>query len=460
MTRGKIIRNVEIAGRELTDIRVCDGRIAQIGVGLKGEEMIDARGAAIIPGLADHHIHLLSLAAHFESVVLEGARDACELGGRLRAACAAAPPGAWIRATGYHERIAGDLDRFELDRLAPHHRLRVQHQSGALWMLNSAALEILLDDAMPDCVERDAKGVPTGRIWRGDAWLGARIGQSKPDLARVGAALASFGVTAVTDATAATDTSAARLLAGAHRNGHLPQRLRLMSAGELAPDSAYAIGEVKILLDEHALPDFDDLCARFAQALAWGRAPAIHCVTAAELAFTLAALEASGNPAGARIEHGSIIPGEAIDRLKSIGASIVTQPVLVADRGDRYLAETAQDEHGDLYRLQTLIDAGVCVAGSSDAPYGAPDPWRAIAAAVSRKTQAGARVAPNEAVTPAQALALFLGRPEDTSTLRTIELGADADLCILKAPLADVLHSPSAGAVAATMIGGEVVHQA
>ena len=51
------------------------------------------------------------------------------------------PAGAWLRVTGYHETMAGPLTRAELDALAPAHRLRVQHQTGALWVLNSAALD-------------------------------------------------------------------------------------------------------------------------------------------------------------------------------------------------------------------------------------------------------------------------------------------------------------------------------
>ena len=40
---------------------------------------------------------------------------------------------------------------------------------------------------------------------------------------------------------------------------------------------------------------------------------------------------------------------------------------------------------------------------------------------------------------------------------RRVDVGAAADLCLLKAPLRDVLAAPSAEFVAATIIGGAVV---
>lgn len=462
MNAGRLIRNAEIGGRAGLDLRLHEGRIVEIGSALAGEEAFDARGGAVLPGLADHHIHLLALAARMESVALDDATGPDDLSARIGAATAQSPKGAWVRAVGYHERIAGDLDRAALDLLAPDHRLRVQHQSGKLWALNSAALEAVLHEGAPDCVERDAHGVPTGRIWRGDAWLGARIGRRAPDLRGVGRELLALGVTAVTDASATTDDEAAILLAQARRSGALPQRLRLMSAGAIAPstDDAFAAGEVKVLLDEDDLPALDALLSRIESAREWGRGVAFHCVSAAELAFALAALEAAGRPAGARIEHGSVIPAGMIARLRDIGATVVTQPVLIADRGDRYLADMPREEHCDLYRVRSLAAAGVAVAASSDAPYGSPDPWRAIAAAASRETMRGARVAPDEAVAPVAALDLYLGALAAPASPRRVEVGAVADLCVLRAPLAEALGAPSKAAVAATFIGGEALYTA
>src|SRR5205085_12179953 len=135
---------------------------------------------------------------------------------------------------------------------------------------------------------------PTGGIWRGDAWLSARLGRVAPPLAPVGAALAACGVTGVTDTSATNDATTAAVFAAAVACGELPQRVMLMSGGELSPPAGLQLGPVKVLLDEDTLPDLDAFIARIALARDWGRCVAVHCVTAAELGLTLAAFEAAG----------------------------------------------------------------------------------------------------------------------------------------------------------------------
>jgi len=451
-----VIRNVEVDGRAGLDVRLADGRIAEIGVGLRGRDDIDGQGGALIPGLCDHHIHILGLAARADSVTLEDVATPAAFTARIAQAAAARPPGAWIRVLGYHETMAGDLTRADLDRLAPRHRLRVQHQTGSLWILNSPALAALGEGDDPPGLERD-----TGRLWRGDPWLRSRIGAQPPPLAPVGARLAALGITALTDASVGTDASAAALLADAHRAGALPQRLTLMSGGALdAPaDGAFAVGPVKVLLDDHSLPDFDDMLARIAGARAQGRRVAVHCVTAAELALTLAAFETAGSEVGDRVEHGGVIPPDAIAVLKRLDLTVVTQPAFIHERGDRYAAQVAAQDLPDLYRLQSLLEAGVPLAASSDAPYATPDAWAGIAAAVARRSRGGVELGAGERLDAAGALALYLDDPAAPGrTARRVAVGAPADLCLLDAPLAQVLRAPSADHVRATFIAGAGVY--
>ena len=61
----------------------------------------------------------------------------------------------------------------------------------------------------------------------------------------------------------------------------------------------------------------------------------------------------------------------------------------------------------DLYRLRSLLEAGVTVAGSTDAPFGGSDPWQAIRAAVDRRTLSGAALGQDEAVSAEVAISLF-----------------------------------------------------
>ena len=460
-----LIRNAEIApGSPTRDVRLCDGAIEAIGENLAGEEIIDARGGALIAGLTDHHIHLFAEAARGASVDVETARGEAAFRAKLEAALRNRPAGEWLRVVNYHERIAGALTCAELDLLAPNHPVRVQHQSGALWMLNSRALAaVRAHDDAPACLERDALGAPTGRLWRGDAWLRSRIGAQTPDFAALGARLASYGVTAVTDTSPSTTDIEARILGQAHASGALPQHLRLMSGGALAasPTNDYAVGEVKIILDEASLPDFDALGAKIEFARDAGRSAAVHCATAGELAFTLAAFRAFSAPAGSRIEHGHVIPLEAIAEIRMLNAPIVAQPGLFRRRGDRFLDETPACEHRDLYRCASLLEAGVRVAFSSDAPYGAADPWIAIDAATTRRTKSGRPFGPDEAIASTVALRRF--HPDAVRTIApdtSLKKGMRADLCLLKAPLKEVLAAPSSDHVAATFIGGDIAYGA
>lgn len=457
MNDGLLLRNVELEGR-IRDVRLRDGRVAEIGESLRGGTEFDGRGGALIPGLIDHHIHILATAAKAESIDVQSARDAGDFARIVRDGLAARAEGRWARVIGYHERAAGDLDRDALDEIAPRHRLRVQHQTGSLWVLNGPAIDAVLTDDAP--VERDARGRATGRIWRGDDWLRSRLGDQPPPLAPLGLALAAYGVTGLMDASVTNNASSAALLSEAHRAGSLPQRLALMSGRALEADSCVDVGPVKILLDEHNLPDFEEAGLRIAEARRWGRHVAVHCVTAGELAFTLAAFEAHGVRPGDRIEHGGVIPKESIAMILRLGLTTVTQPAFVHERGDRYLADMPAPEHRDLYRCASLLAAGAKVAASSDAPYGSYDPWLAMRAARDRTTRSGAPIATAERVPAGTALDLFLGGFETPAAPRRITAGARADLCLLKTPLRAALDTLASDQVAATIIGGKIAYQA
>ncbi|HEX7761180.1 MAG TPA: amidohydrolase family protein, partial [Caulobacteraceae bacterium] len=337
-----------------------------------------------------------------------------------------------------------------------------QHRTGGLWVLNTAALERLeLGEDAPPCIERDAQGAPTGRIIRGDDWLRARLAQAPPSLAPVSAELARLGVTGVTDTSATNDEAQARLFADAVAAGTWRQRLMLMAGGPLATpaDGAFRVGAVKVILDDHDLPDLEAVVATAARAHAWGRNVAVHCVTAGELAFALAVFGVAGVRPGDRIEHGGVVHPAAAVQIAALGLTVVTQPVFIFEHGDRYLAEVDAADLGALYPCASLLRAGVKVAGGSDAPYAAADPWAAMAAAISRTTRGGRGLGEDERITPRAALDLFLGDFDDPGgPARRVEVGAAGDLCLLHGPLEAALARPDASHVAATVIGGRVVH--
>ncbi|WP_374703811.1 amidohydrolase family protein, partial [Rhodococcus sp. ENV425] len=151
---GLLLRDVALpAGR--CDVAVRDGRITAIGVGLETEgEVIDGRGGALLPGLHDHHLHLHAIAADATSV--RCGPPHVRTPGDLARALDAAPGDGWVRGVGYVETVAGLLDAAALDRLHARRPVRVQHRSGAMWVLNSAATILAgLDSADHPGVERD-----------------------------------------------------------------------------------------------------------------------------------------------------------------------------------------------------------------------------------------------------------------------------------------------------------------
>lgn len=453
---GPLAIEAALANLPLTDVRLAGGRIAECAPGLRPvprEPDIDADGGTLLPGLHDHHVHLRALAAARTSVAAgpPGTRTAADLAARLQAADAELPPGAWLRAVGYHESVAGPLDRRVLDRLLPHRPVRVQHRTGALWMVNSAAVARLgLDGCGLSGVERDQAGRPTGRLWRLDRWLADRVPATTGDLGAVSSRTAALGITGFTDAT--PDATAGDLTSLAEAG--MTQRLHCMAPpGTGQPAGKITLGPVKILLDDTTLPPLGDLAEHVRAAHAAGRPVAVHCVTRVQLVLTLAALDAAGRLPGDRIEHGAVIAAESLPKVR--GLTVVTQPHFVAERGAQYASDVPADDLPDLWRLRSLSDAGVSVAGGSDAPFGNHDVWAVMRAAVRRPPP----FRPEEAVSPAQALSLFLGEPAWPGRLRRVAPGQPADVVLLRAGPREALDSLASDLVAATFVGGEVIYR-
>jgi predicted amidohydrolase YtcJ len=469
VTGSLLLRDAEIASGGLAgsraDVRVSGGIITQIAPALgrlPGEDTLDCAGGAVLPGLCDHHLHLHAMAAAAASLrcgpplVLDASA--------LASALAAAVPdeAGWIRGTGYFESVAGDLDAAALDRLRADVPVRVQHRSGALWMVNSAGLAALglggfrgvappgwrstITTEHPG-IERDAGGRPTGRLWRADDWLRGRLpSRELPSLAVIGAQIRGYGITAVTDATPDLDDAAIVAISDAMLRGELPPRVCLLGVplgGTIPGTPGLTAGPYKIVLADSGMLTYPELTDLVAAAHAAGRPVAVHCVTREALVLTAVVLRELGAIAGDRIEHCGVVSGEMVDGLAALRLRVVTQPGFLTDRGDDFLRDTPAAEHQDLYRCGSLLRAGVPVALSSDAPYGPADPWAVMAAAVARRTQGGRVVGAGERISFAEALNAYLGAPSDPGgPARQVRVGAPADLAVLRVPLAEVARTP------------------
>lgn len=447
-----LLTAASVDGREPIDIRIDGGRIEAMAGRLprQGERIIDCGGHAVLPGLHDHHVHLFALARALDSVQCgpPQVHTADELGQALAAGSDLGD--GWIRGVGYHESVAGELDAPRLDRLVARRPVRVQHRSGAFWALNSEALRRLaIAEREVEGIERDAAGSPTGRLWRLDDWLRQQLGPAQPpDVAAASGLLARRGVTGITDATPGP-------AANVFGDGPLLQRLTVM-ATEARPGST--LGPLKIRPSDHTDPDLAGLATTIR--VVRPRPVAIHCVTRVGLLVALTALQDVGAVTGDRIEHAAIVPPEARPWLKQLGLTVVTQPSLIASRGDDYLDDVDADDRANLWPLHSLLDAGIPVGLSSDAPYGWADPWATMQAAIDRTAPSGRIVGSDERVDASVALRGFLTAAHDPGgAARVIAPGHVADLIVLDRSLAEAHRRPSAVEVEVTLIGGRVVHE-
>jgi predicted amidohydrolase YtcJ len=466
-----VVRRADLGAGRLADVRVRRDRVVAVAPELEvrsTDELLDAGGCGLIPGLHDHHVHLYGWAASQRSLVVgpPEVHDHRALVEAMVASDRNLPADAWLRGVGYHESVAGALDRHSLDALLPGRPVRIQHRSGAQWILNSAGLERLPAAVRGDPrVERDREGQPTGRLSRMDERLAQAWEPTKVDLAEVSALALQKGVTAFTDATPFSEQCKLSLLAEAKGRGEIVQHVTVMSApgAHFSPPAGIRTGPVKVLLDDMTLPTFDELKAMVIDAHSHGRPVAVHCVTGVQTVLTLSVLSDAGTMPGDRMEHGALIAPELIPELERLGVTVVTNPGFVHERGDNYLVDVDPRDLDDLYRCDSLRRVGVNVLAGTDAPFGPADPWHVARTAATRQTASGTVLGENEAVPRPLALSLFFGGTDGffggvdgQGCPQLVAPGAASDLVVLSVPLDEALKSLSADNVAACIVGGRV----
>ncbi|MBV9604091.1 MAG: amidohydrolase family protein [Solirubrobacterales bacterium] len=414
------MRDVLLAGERL-DCRLRDGVVAELAPGLTaadGDQILEAAGGSLLPGLADHHLHLRATAAARRSIDLEG---------RPLSTLTAADGDGLLRVIGAADALA----RGQLDEMFGDRPVRVQHRSGAVWTLNSAALALLP-------AELSEKERRTGQFWRSSGRLRALTPSADhAALAEISAELASYGVTHVTDATPDGDPAAL----------NVEQHVLSLAADGTGPR--------KIILSDHLDLDYGALVSDILDARERGRAVAVHAVSAASLAVLLAAFAETDVRIGDRVEHAAVCSDAAAERLAELGLPVVTQPSLYARHGEGYRRETEPEERELLWRYGGLLALGVRVAVSSDAPYGDLDPWHTIAAAATA-------LPGGERVEPRVSFASLLTEPTDPAGApRIVRVGREANLCVLADSVSETLDRVLASdqpRVVATFIRGRLSH--
>ena len=430
-------------------------------------------GAVAFPGFVDPHLHLLAMAARRLSVdcSVHNAPTISHIADLVRAKARSLPIGSWVRAEGYEEiRLAERRHptRLELDAAAPDHPVLLHHGAGHVVVANTRALQALGD--------RGTDGpMADGLLVGAESLLDERVPQLAGDemIQAVGSAsreLAQAGVTGCTDATVTNGLDRYDFLRGLTAEGVILQRLVVMPGVDHlldfidaglrygSGDDRCRVGHAKVVPPDEV--DADEMREKVRVAHEEGWPVAIHVVDVDQLDAALGAIEESPAPAGTcdRLEHNALSLPEQVERIARSGAAVVTQPSFLEHRAKRYLEELSSVEQEWLYRVGSLLKAGVVVAASSDGPVA---PSRPIEVAMAAMTRGGGRVgrvfAPDERVDGSTALSLITTAAAKVGPRRP---GQDSDVTVLSGdPFAIGASASSSESiqVLATFVAGEMV---
>lgn len=207
----------------------------------------------------------------------------------------------------------------------------------------------------------------------------------------------------------------------------------------------------------------------FAAAQARGFSVAVHALGNEAIAQALEALpEPPGHrPPGVgphRIEHFFITEPWQARRAAERGIAAAVQPYFVPLFAPQLLA-LGFPSPDRILPLRQLLDAGMCLAGSSDAPVDDPSPLRGMWAATARRLPTGEVLAAEQRIWPEEALALYTRGAAAAGGIAdccgTLAPGRRADLVWLDAdPVSPGALEPPGPRVLGTWVGGERVFAA
>lgn len=426
-------------------------------------------------------------------------------------------------------KLGGHPHRDALDRAAPGRRVWLRHTSGHMCVVNGVVLADLgVDAAATEIpggrVAVDDGGRPTGLLEeRAQLLVGSLVypyplAELADAIARAAAEYLKEGVTSCTEAGIGggwVAHSPAELAAYqlAREQGRLGVRVELMTAGEvLHPLGAHAGDNLPVGLDLGMKSGFGDEWLRlgatkiFADGSLVGRTAAMNDpysgsdqtgylqADAADLQAMIIAAHRSGWQVAThaigdraidvvldayeralseyprrdprhRIEHFAVVGPRQLARAAALGVIAVPQGRFASELGDGMLAAVGQDRHAWLYRLRSLLEAGMVLPGSSDRPVVAGAPLLGIADMVNRRTSSGAPFNPDEAITAGQALrawtwgSAYASRQEHVKG--SVAPGMLADLVVLSEDPTAVSPERIAGLeVLATIVGGQTRYDA
>jgi predicted amidohydrolase YtcJ len=409
-------------------------------------EIVDLGGATVLPGLVDAHVHFPSWALGLRELSLFGTRSLSEALERIEAADK--PSDGWLRGRGWREEEWPEGERptlAALDAVTGEVPTALRAHDGHTLWVNSAALRF-------GGAEHEDGVLREQEAWDFFDTFAAASPQETLDAVRAGIPVAhAAGVTGIHDKDGAR--GAPEAFATLRDAGELTLRVWQSVPNADADRGSY----VKVFMDGTLgsrtalllggggmrLMGPEGLAAVVREAAAAGMPVAVHAIgdlANREALDGFAASEDVWRPLALRhrVEHAQCIHADDIARYAELGITASVQYSHATS--DRELAARLWADRLDrAYPYRQLLDAGVRLAGGSDAPVEDLDPL------------AGLRSAAECRVTPDEALASFTVEPawlEGAEDRRgRLSPGFDADLVVVDGER-----------VRATMVGGRWVH--
>ena len=439
--------------------------------------VIDCRGGTLVPGFHDAHMHLLAYASSLDSVDCRPSQVSSveDIIRQIALRAARTPPGDWVSAGGYDPFYLSERrhpTRWELDRAAPDHPVRLDHRSGHACVLNSPAMERVgiaedTDEPPGATIARDLKtGSPNGLLLEMGQYLDEHIprpasSELEASVRSAASKLLSLGITSLQDASHHNSLDRWNLFSRLSDHESPMPRITLMPGVDHVADFVEAglhfasgsdrlrVGHAKIMVTASSgTPTLSsrDLKTAVDSCVSLGFPVAVHAVEAHVVRNAAQAVAESASLPDRcpphRIEHCSEVPSGLLKSLVECGAAVVTQPGFIRNQGDRYLAEVPREMRRYLYRTASLAERGVTVALSSDAPVSDPDPMLALHAAVTRQTLSGGSLGGHEALDLETALRAYTYEPARLlgiqDRLGTLSPGSLADLVLFEEDLTSV----------------------
>jgi len=490
-------------------------------------ERVELNGRLAIPGLMDSHFHFYDWAMGRQQLDLARVNSLDELLDQVAQTAGQLPQEKWILGQGWNESDWPEHTmprRDHLDGVAPSHPVALWRCDLHLASVNSRALELAgIDETTPDppdgVIEKDSSGRPTGILRE----LAPNLVKSvipAPSADELVAAmrdgiryLHTLGLTGLHDARLMGGLEGASALKAwqlLNEKGELDLRCWVSLAGERLEeaialglrtglgDERLRIGHVKYFADggmgartawmlepyldaEYGMPlgSMAELSRNIAAAEKAGLAVMVHAIgdrANREVITTLEGLaklrsetkERSFVPPllPHRIEHTQMIRSEDIQRLAKLKVAACVQPHnMILDIN--MIDESVGPRGRWTYAYKEMLDAGIPVLFSSDAPVCDPSPLVGIHAAVTRQRRDGTpaggwypeqRIGVEDAVRGYTTVpAAFYGQSREMGTLTP---GKRADMIVLDRDIFEVDPMAIADArVEMTIFDGRIVYQ-